>query len=118
MLVAIHPKLPMRHKATTKNFYTEKLGFILIDGADYSEYLMLQKDKIELHFFLHSTLDPLHNYGQVYIRTDNIKKLYQQLIDNNIDIHPKGALSLKPWGIMEFSLLDPDHNLITFGELV
>jgi hypothetical protein len=27
-------------------------------------------------------------------------------------------LATKPWGQREFSLLDPDHNLLTFGETV
>jgi hypothetical protein len=25
-------------------------------------------------------------------------------------------LETKPWGMREFSLLDPDHNLLTFGQ--
>ena len=27
-----------------------------------------------------------------------------------------GHLQIKPWGQKEFSLLDPDYNLLTFGE--
>jgi hypothetical protein len=27
-------------------------------------------------------------------------------------------LAKKPWGQQEFSLLDPDHNLLTFGESI
>lgn len=32
------------------------------------------------------------------------------------DIHPNGHLALKPWKQKEFSLLDPDNNLLTFGQ--
>ena len=30
--------------------------------------------------------------------------------------HPNGPLETKPWGQKEFSILDPDNNLLTFGE--
>ncbi len=33
-------------------------------------------------------------------------------------IHPNDPLQIKPWGQKEFSLLDPDHNLLTFGQSV
>lgn len=115
MLTDVHPKLPMRDKKVTKNFYINQLGFEFFGNKDYDNYLMLQKDKIQIHFFEFKELDTLQNYGQVYIRTNDIKGLYQTLQDNNVAIHPNGALQTKPWGQQEFSLLDPDNNLLTFG---
>jgi hypothetical protein len=70
---------------------------------------------LQIHFFEFKTLDPKENYGQIYIRTDNIDNLYQTLLDNKVNIHPNGHLENKPWGQREFSLLDPDNNLLTFG---
>ncbi len=116
MLTHIHPKLPMRDAQITKSFYKEQLKFD--DVTDYGDYLILNKDNIELHFFLFKDLDPKENYGQVYIRTDDIISLHQSFIDNNVNIHPNGQLQTKPWGQKEFSLLDPDHNLLTFGQSV
>ncbi len=118
MLTTIHPKLPMRNKAITKDYYIHQLGFRQSGNADYDGYLMLQKDTIELHFFEFKELDPNENYGQVYIRTDDIENLYQSLLDKQVSIHPSGPLQLKPWGQKEFSLLDPDNNLLTFGQAV
>ncbi len=115
MLTDIHPKLPMRDKATTLAYYTGQLGFHQT-GGDYPDYLMVQRDGIEIHFFLHPALDPLTNDGQVYIRTDAIDEWYLELLHSGVAIHPNGALQLKPWGQKEFSLLDPDHNLLTFGQ--
>lgn len=114
MLTHVHPKLPMRDKDLTKSFYLQKLGFSEI--ADYGDYLLLSKEQIELHFFVFKTLDPKENYGQIYIRTDNIDALYRTLLNNGVDIHPHGTLGNRPWGQREFSLLDPDHNLLTFGQ--
>lgn len=116
MLISINPKLPMRDKADTKVFYMNKLGFTLFGNADYDDYLMVQKDQVQLHFFTYRELDPKENYGQVYIRTDNIDELYRLLIDKGVSIHPAGHLEVKPWGQKEFSLLDPDNNLLTFGQ--
>jgi len=114
MLVSIIPKLPMRNKTSIKDFYLNVLGFE--ERGDYGNYLMLGKDSIEIHFFEFKDLDPKENYGQVYIRTKDIDALYQILINNKVPIHPNGHLEAKPWGQTEFSLLDPDHNLLTFGQ--
>jgi catechol 2,3-dioxygenase-like lactoylglutathione lyase family enzyme len=114
MLTAVNPKLPMRSKAATRDFYLNKLGFEPF-GGDYPEYLMVQKDGIQLHFFEFKALDPKENYGQVYLRTDDIEGFYafsksQGIVSN--------ALETKPWGQREFSILDPDNNLLTVGQSV
>jgi catechol 2,3-dioxygenase-like lactoylglutathione lyase family enzyme len=116
MLTAIHPKIPMRDKIKTKEYYISKLGFRDIGAEDYDGYLMLKKDNVEIHFFEFKDLDPGENYGQVYIRTNDIEGYYKFLQDNNVKIHPNAPLQIKPWGQKEFSLLDPDNNLLTFGE--
>lgn len=116
MLVDINPKLPMRNKAATRDFYLHKLGFQEFGSADYDGYLMLQKDSIQIHFFEFKELDPKENYGQVYIRTDNIEAWYQLALDKKLTMPEAGHLQLKPWQQKEFSLLDPDNNLLTFGQ--
>jgi len=118
MLTAINPKLPMRDKAVTRNYYINKLGFQEWGSAEFDGYLMVQKDSFQVHFFEFKELDPKENYGQVYIRTDNIDKLYQSMLDNKLSIHPAGHLQIKPWGQKEFAMLDPDNNLLTFGQSV
>jgi hypothetical protein len=116
VLKDIIPKLPMRNKSLTKEFYLNQLSFELI--SDYGDYILLKKDEIEIHFFEFKTLNPLENFGQVYIRVVDIDELYKSLLDKSIAIHPNGHLNVKPWGQKEFSLLDPDHNLLTFGQMI
>jgi len=116
MLTSVNPKLPMRDKTRTKEFYLNGLEFQESSSDDFDGYLMVQKDAVQIHFFAFEALDPEENYGQVYIRTDAIEALYQSLLDKKVSIHPAGALQLKPWGQKEFSLLDPDNNLLTFGQ--
>ena len=112
MLTEVNPKLPMRNKQATKDFYLNQLGFEPF-GGDYPNYLMVQKDNIQLHFFEFKDLDPNENYGQVYIRTNTIENLYLDFKNKGVKIT---ALELKPWRQKEFAVLDPDHNLLTFGE--
>ena len=114
MLTNINPKLPMLNKSITRTYYVDQLGFQEI--GDCEGYLMVKKDSIEIHFFEFKQLDPKENYGQVYIRTNNIDNLYKSLLDSKTEIHPNGTLKTQPWGQKEFALLDPDNNLLTFGQ--
>lgn len=114
MLTNIIPKLPMRDKKATLDYYIRQLGFSVID--DYGDYLLVEKDQIEIHFFAFKDLVPEENYGQVYIQTHEIHQIYQKFVDDGVAIHPNAPLQTKPWGQIEFSLLDPDHNLLTFGQ--
>lgn len=112
-LLSIIPKLPSRDLSTTKSFYEEKLNFRKV-GGDYPDYLMMMKDNIEIHFFLDNEFDPLKNDGMCYIRISGIDKFYQQLKSNGMRF--VADLAQKPWGQKEFAIIDPDHNLLTFGE--
>jgi hypothetical protein len=77
---------------------------------------MVERDNIQIHFFECKELDPKANYGQVYIRNNDIDDLCQSLLDSKVNIHQNGTLQAKPWGQKEFVLLDPDNNLLTFGQ--
>ena len=112
MLTTICPKLPMRDKTATREFYINQLGFQEFGSADYDGYLMVQKDNIQIHFFEFKELDPSGNYGQVYIRMDDIDKYYQSLLDNKTIIHPHGHLQIKPWGQKEFALLEDRKSVV------
>ena len=97
-----------------ENYYVNQLCFQEL--GDYEGYLLVQRDNIEIHFFEFPELDPKVNYGQVYIRTNDIEAVYKSMIENKTEIHPNGSIQTKPWGQKEFSLLDPDNNLLTFGQ--
>ena len=116
MLKSIHPKLPMRDKSITRQFYVGRLGFVDLGKEDYPDYLMVKKEEVEIHFFLFRDLNPLENYGQVYIRMRDIEHWYEECIWQKLPMPVLGKLQNKPWGQKEFSLLDPDLNLLTFGE--
>jgi len=113
MLTAINPKLPMRDKTITRDFYLNKLGFKEFGSADYDGYLMVEKDNIQIHFFEFKDIDPLENYGQVYIWTSEIDSFYQFVRTRDIK---STELEHKSWRQVEFSIHDPDNNVLTFGQ--
>jgi catechol 2,3-dioxygenase-like lactoylglutathione lyase family enzyme len=116
MLKSIVPKLPMRDKEATKAFYAA-LGFTPLGNRDiFPDYLMLCKDDIEIHFFLFPDLNPEQNDGQVYIRVTDIDQIYQNVLQQKLRMPVGVRLEDKPWKQREFSLLDPDTNLLTFGQ--
>lgn len=115
LLHSVIPKLPAKDLDGTKSFYVEKLGFHQV-GHTYPEYLMLARDQIELHFFLHRELDVLQNYGMCYIRVSGIEEMYNSWLNADIQMPTPGKLEAKPWNQKEFSIIDINHNLLTFGE--
>jgi hypothetical protein len=118
MLTEINPKLPMRDKTITRDCYINKLDFQEFGRTDFDGYLIVQKDSIQIHFFEFKKLDPKENYGQIYIKTDDIDEYYQSLLDKKTRIHPNGQLEIKPWKQKKFSVLDSDNNLLTFGQRI
>jgi hypothetical protein len=44
--------------------------------------------------------------------------VYNEFLERKVPIHLHGNLEQKPWGQWEFSLLDPNNNLLTFGQSV
>jgi hypothetical protein len=113
MFTGINPKLPMRNKAITREFYLNQLEFTEFGNADYDGYLMVEKDGIQIHFFEFAALDPKENYGQVYIRTTEIDQWFAFAESKKLN---SDKLEYKPWMQKEFSILDPDNNLLTFGQ--
>ena len=116
MITQIIPKLPFIKKEETLHYFTEKLGFSMI--SDYDDYFILKIDSEEIHFFEFENLDPKKSDFMIYLRIENIDEFYKILQTKNVEIHPNGTLETKPWNQKEFSLLDPNGTLLTFGESI
>lgn len=116
MIVSVVPKLPFINKVETVDFY-QKIGFHL--EADYGEYLIFSLEQTELHFFSFKDLDPRKSDFMIYLRVNaEIELLYNKLIEKGIAIHPNGVLEKKTWNQIEFSIIDPNGTLLTFGQFV
>lgn len=113
--ITVIPRLPAKNLEETREFFEIHLEFNTI--GRYPDYLLMEKEGVELHFFHHPDLDPLANYAMIYLRMkEGIETLYAGFLHRNVPIHPNGPLEAKPWGMLEFSVLDPNHTLLTFGQ--
>jgi hypothetical protein len=117
MITAAIPKLPFIDKQATIDYYCTQLGFVLAN--DYGDYFLIEKDAAEIHFFAYPGLQPNKSDFMIYLRMEaGIHEYYQQLQRQLVAIHPNAALEQKPWQQWEFSLLDPNGTLLTFGQSV
>jgi len=120
------PILPSRNLYTTEQFY-QALGFHGQHFAPHYDYLIIRYEEVELHFFLHRTLDALNNDAGCYIRmnpspvqTDPVSSWYSRW--SKLSLPSQGVPRLvppevKPWGMYEMALVDPDGNLVRIGSV-
>ena len=117
-MTALHgvtiPILASRDVDETAAFY-QRLGFDV--RARYEQfgpaYLILGRDDVELHFVHAPRADPAGNDGVCYLRLDDAQGVYEEWVPLELDqLH---APSDTPWGMREFSLVDPSGNLLRIG---
>ena len=115
MIISIIPKLPFIEKQKTIDFYTQ-LDFTL--QSDYGDYAIMTSEQTELHLFSFPSLQPAKSDFMIYLRIMDIESLYAALQKKGIAIHPNGKLEIKSWNQKEFSILDPNGTLLTFGQSI
>jgi len=107
------PKLASADIGRSIAFYRQ-LGFSR--SAEYPEYGIVEHDGVEIHFWL--CTDPhIAQATGCRINVADIGQLFDTYSALGV-IHPNDPLSVKPWGLHEFSILDPDGNLVTFAEKI
>ena len=120
MLEQICPILPSRDFDVTEAFYA-KLGFET-RYRQAGQYLLMNRDKVEVHFFPHPRNDPSTCDHGAYLRpsdVDDISREIEQLGLARDGGFPRFAPAEdKPWGMREATLFDPDGNLIRIGQEV
>ena len=117
MITTVIPKLPFIDKQQTIDFYVKQLGFTF--RSDYGDYMIMDLEGVELHFFSFPTLKPGKSDFMIYLRVDHgIEALYDKYTKMNPPFKDLRKLESKPWGQKEFHLIDPNGTLLTFGEAV
>ena len=110
-LVAAIPKLASLDIERSLAFL-EGLGFLR--RGSYPDYGIAERDGVQIHFWL--CQDPrVPRETACRVAVEGIEELFQAYSEKRV-IHPNGSLAVKPWGVWEFSILDPDGNLITFQQ--
>ena len=110
-LIAAIPKLASLDIERSLVFF-ERLGFTR--RGSYPDYGIVERDGVQLHFWLCDDAR-IPRETACRIAVEGIEPLFAAYSGLGV-IHPNGSLALKPWGVWEFSVLDPDGNLVTFQE--
>jgi catechol 2,3-dioxygenase-like lactoylglutathione lyase family enzyme len=114
------PQLPSRSLKKTIAFY-ERLGFKGEIVGPAQDYAILERGPFELHFFLHTTLEPASSSFSCYLRVHDVDALYRAFSASPL---PKSGIPRlvppedKPWGMREFALIDEDGTLIRAGQVL
>ena len=114
------PTLPCRSVSATVAFY-RRLGF---EGGAHqfnSEYAILRRRAVELHFFTHKALLPAESSAGCYIRVLDVESIYRSFSSSQLPrtgIPRMDTLEDKPWGLREFAVVDPDGNLLRIGQVI
>jgi hypothetical protein len=94
------------------DFFASRLGFTT-RYASPGQYGIVARGDVTIHFWACS--DPaIAQATGCRVNVRNIDALYAHCLSEQI-VHPNGPLKITPWN-REFSILDPDNNLVTFFE--
>lgn len=109
-IASIVPQLPVLDFEQAKEYYTNKLGCVLV--SEYPDLLILLMNDMELHLWKCDD-KAIPESSSCYIRVENIESLYEKYNNGHRIVVP---LTLQPWGMTEFYIMDPSGNLLKFGE--
>jgi catechol 2,3-dioxygenase-like lactoylglutathione lyase family enzyme len=112
------PILPARNLDETRAFY-EKLGFASWwGGRGPWEYQIVSRGHLVVHFFAESGLTPSENDTSCYWRVKDADRLHHEFAVLNLPSEGIPRMSApvdEPWGMREFTLVDPSGNLVRVG---
>ena len=129
MLNAI-PALPVADMARSVEFYKGQLGFTLMHRED--GFAIFQSGDVELHLWeageegwrrrdheqapiISGAESFLAGTASCRVEVDGVDELHAELKPLGI-LHPNAPLRDEEYGTREFSIVDPDNNLLTFYE--
>lgn len=110
----IVPIFPVRDLLRSIAFYENAFGFET--DATYGDgYAILSLGDVGLHLTLVPQMDPRTNAGACYLYVTDVDTVAQRATaaDGGELRH---GVELKPWGLREFAMVDPDGNLLRVGE--
>jgi len=108
----IAPVLPVADLNRALAFY-EALGFT---GYVHDEYAVLSRQHSHIHLAVESTCEAKSCGAYLYPPPGTLQALQSEFLAAGIPI--RSALAAGPWQMNEFTVCDPDGNVLRFGEPV
>lgn len=119
MLKDLIPMLESDDLSKTLSFYTEILGFELVNSfkeGDTLTWMMVKKDQVELMFtsrFMKSQSKSTLFTGTFYIYPDDVNALWEEIHDK---VEVAWPIQDFEYGMREFGIVDPNGYLLSFGQ--
>ncbi|AKJ69460.1 glyoxalase [Pandoraea thiooxydans] len=107
------PVLASLDIARTLKFFNEVLGFRTRHLDDFS-YGMAARGDVEIHFWLCDDKRIAENTS-CYVRVDDIYAFHAELKPKMPTLQD---VAQRAWGMAELYVIDPDGNLIKFGQSI
>ena len=112
------PILRSRNLDETRTFYA-KIGFAAwFQGRRWPEYEIISRGHLVVHFIAEPELAPGDNEAGCYWRVTDADGFYTDCAALNLPSEgiPRVTVPIdQPWGMREFTLVDPSGNLIRIG---
>jgi catechol 2,3-dioxygenase-like lactoylglutathione lyase family enzyme len=112
------PILPSRNLDETRTFYGQ-LGFTpWFRGRGGWDYEIVSRGHLVVHFFTEAQLAPGENNAGCYWRVKDADRFYEECAALDLDAEGIPRLTApvdQPWGMREFTLVDPSGNLVRIG---
>ncbi len=122
--MSIAPFLKCSDISVSLNFYTNILDFKIVQAPDpdpetfMSRYAYLKREESFVHLSQHAGDGVFGNV--IYIRVENIDKIYSTFLNNELKIQKRSGITMEPieqtWGMKEFYIADPDENILRYGQ--
>ena len=120
MLEQVCPILPSRHFDATAAFYAS-IGFEEAFRQP-EQYLIVNRDAVELHFFHHPAHRPEACDHGAYLRPADVDALSAEIaslgLPSDAGFPRLAPAEDKPWGMREAVVWDPDGNPLRIGQEV
>lgn len=112
------PILPSRDLDETRAFY-KALGFrAWFNGANWEGYEIFSRGHLVVHFFLQRGLEATKNDSGCYLRVTDADGCYEAWKTMNVaeaGVPRMTAPRNEPWGMREFTIVDPSGNRLRIG---
>jgi uncharacterized glyoxalase superfamily protein PhnB len=110
MLRKVMPELPLSDVAAGVVHYRDVLGF----EVNYSQHDLGVMDRDEMRVLLIARSARHTGIGSCTFYVTNADVLHAELTARGADV--QGPPVSRPWGLREFSVLDPEGNRLTFAQ--
>ena len=115
------PILPCTNPMATAEFWSS-LGFRVLDASpDSTPYLIAVRQGAELHFATDPDVAKADARAACYVQVPDATAVHAEWSALGLPATGPGSVGrpeVRPWGLLEFWVTDPDRTVVRFGSQV